>query len=112
MPEDDFGRFEHEGWQRVAQKYDSVWASSTRQFIPPLLDAVEVGPGISLLDVGSGPGYVAAAAADRGATVTGVDFSSEMVRIATNLFPTLNFRVGDAQQLPFGDGSFDRIVAN
>jgi hypothetical protein len=28
-----FAKFEHEGWQRVAGKYDSVWASSTRQFI-------------------------------------------------------------------------------
>ena len=37
-----FAKFEHEGWQRVAGKYDSVWASSTRQFIPPLLDAAEV----------------------------------------------------------------------
>ncbi|HJT80908.1 MAG TPA: hypothetical protein VJ719_06910, partial [Chthoniobacterales bacterium] len=67
---DDFAQFEHEGWQRVAHKYDSVWSSSTRQFIPPLLDAVNVGPGMTLLDVGSGPGYVAAAAADRGATPT------------------------------------------
>src|SRR5437764_1065799 len=112
MPEDDFGRFEYEGWQRVAEKYDSVWASSTRQFIPPLLDATDVGPGMALLDVGSGPGYVAAAAANLGAGVVGVDFSNQMVGIATKLFPALNFRVGDAQQLPFGTDTFDRVVSN
>lgn len=112
MPEDDFGRFEHEGWQRVAEKYDSVWASSTRQFIPPLLDATKVGPGMSVLDVGCGPGYVAAAAAGRGARVIGVDFSSEMVAIATKLFPALKFRVGDAQELPFDSDTFDRVLAN
>ena len=55
---ESFAKFEHEGWQRVAGKYDSVWASSTRQFILPLLDAAEVSGGMSVLDVGCGPGYV------------------------------------------------------
>ena len=112
MAGDDFARFEHDGWQRVANKYDSVWASSTRQFIPPLLEATEVGANMLVLDVGSGPGYVAAAAAELGAKVTGIDFSSEMVGIATKLFPQLEFRVGDAQQLPFDPGSFDRVLSN
>src|SRR5213082_2121084 len=64
---ESFAKFEHEGWQRVAGKYDSVWARSTRQFIPSLLDAAEVNLNMSVLDVGSGPGYVAGAAAERGA---------------------------------------------
>jgi ubiquinone/menaquinone biosynthesis C-methylase UbiE len=109
---DEFGRFEHKGWQRVAAKYDSVWASSTRQFIAPLLDAAQVGSGMSVLDVGCGPGYVAAAAADRGAIAAGLDFSSEMVGIAKKLFPALDFRVGDAQQLPFEAETFDRVLTN
>ena len=109
---DDFAQFEYDGWQRVAHKYDSVWSSSTRQFIPPLLDSVNVGSGMSLLDVGSGPGYVAAAAAERGALPVGLDFSGEMVAIAQQLFPAIEFRVGDAQQLPFPAESFDRVVAN
>src|SRR3954454_15470845 len=112
MSDDNFRRFEHEGWQRVADKYDSVWSSSTRQFIPPLLDALGLEAGMSLLDVGSGPGYVAAAAADRGARSTGLDFSSEMVAIAKKLFPAIDFAVGDAQQLPFSECGFDRVVAN
>ena len=64
---ESFAKFEHEGWQRVAGKYDSVWASSTRQFILPLLDAAEVSGGMSVPDVGCGPGYVSAAATARGA---------------------------------------------
>ena len=108
----DFAQFEHEGWQRVAHKYDSVWSSSTRQFISPLLDAVNLRPGMLLLDVGCGPGYVAAAAADRDVIATGVDFSNEMVEIARKLFPAINFQTGDAQQLPFTAQSFDRVVAN
>ena len=107
-----FTQFEHEGWERVAGKYDSVWSSSTRQFIAPLLEAAEVGPGMSVLDVGCGPGYVSAAAAERGATPIGMDFSQEMVGIAKGMFPRIEFREGDAQDLPFADASFDRVLAN
>ena len=67
-----FAKFEHEGWQRVAGKYDSIWASSTRQFILPLLDAAEVSGGMSVPDVGGGPRYVRAASTARGAIPRGV----------------------------------------
>jgi SAM-dependent methyltransferase len=109
---DAFTEFEHEGWERVADKYDSVWSSSTRQFITPLLDAAEVQAGMSVLDVGCGPGYVSAAATERGATAVGVDFSREMVGIARGMFPRIEFREGDAQNLAFADETFDRVVAN
>lgn len=108
----DFTQFEHEGWQRVADKYDSVWSSSTRQFIPPLLEAAEVTGEMSLLDVGCGPGYVSATAAERGAIPTGLDFSGEMIAIAQKMFPRIEFRQGDAQNLPFADATFDRVLAN
>ena len=107
-----FAKFEHEGWQRVAGKYDSVWASSPRQFIPPLLDAAEVTGSISVFDVGCGPGYIAGAATERGATSRGLDFSKEMVAIAQQKFPRIEFREGDAQNLPFTDATFDRLLAN
>ncbi|PYJ83734.1 MAG: hypothetical protein DME73_01590, partial [Verrucomicrobia bacterium] len=109
---DAFTKFEHEGWERVADKYDSVWASSTRQFIPPLLDAANVAKEMSILDVGCGPGYVSAAAAERGAKPIGLDFSAEMIAIAKKMFPRIDFRQGDAQNLPFANASFDRVVAN
>src|SRR5205085_1205553 len=105
---DAFTQFEHEGWERVANKYDSVWSSSTRQFIPPLLDAADVSETMSILDVGCGPGYVSAATAERGAVPIGLDFSAEMIGIARKMFPQIEFRQGDAQNLPFADASFDR----
>ena len=107
-----FAKFEHEGWERVADKYDSVWSSSTRQFIPPLLDAAAVAESLSVLDVGSGPGYVSAAAAERGAIPIGLDFSNEMIQIARKMFPHIQFQKGDAQNLPFADATFDRVLAS
>src|ERR1700682_3271236 len=103
---DTFTEFEHRGWERVADKYDSVWATSTRQFIPPLLDAAEVSAKMSILDVGCGPGYVSAAAMERGAKPIGLDFSKEMVAIARKMFPQIEFKEGDAQNLPLADTSF------
>ncbi len=109
---ESFAKFEHEGWQRVAGKYDSVWASSTRQFIPPLLDATAISKGMSVLDVGCGPGYVSAVAAARGVTPRGLDFSREMIGIAQRMFPEIEFQEGDAQNLPFVNATFDRVLAN
>jgi SAM-dependent methyltransferase len=76
------------------------------------LEAAEVAPGMSVLDVGCGPGYVSAAVAELGALPIGMDFSGEMVGIAKRMFPRIEFREGDAQKLPFGDASFDRVLAN
>jgi SAM-dependent methyltransferase len=109
---DPFTEFEHEGWERVAGKYDSTWSTSTRQFIKPLLDAADVSSGSSILDVGCGPGYVSAAAAERGAIPIGLDFSSEMIAISKKMWPNIRFQEGDAQNLPFPGEMFDRVVAN
>jgi len=109
---DAFTQFEHEGWERVAGRYDSTWSSSTRQFIAPLLDAAKVSAGMSVLDVGCGPGYVSAACHERAAVPVGIDFSSEMVAIAKKMFSHIRFREGDAQNLTFADEHFDRVLAN
>ena len=110
--DDDFARFEHEGWHRVADKYDSVWSSLTRQFIPHLLTETNVAPGMAILDVACGPGYVSGAAKELGAVPTGTDFSEKMISIARTMFPEISFIQGDAQNLPFDDASFDRVLMN
>jgi ubiquinone/menaquinone biosynthesis C-methylase UbiE len=109
---DDFSRFEYEGWERVADKYDSMWSSLTRQFIPYLVNAVEVSPGMSVLDVGCGPGYVSEAIRKLGAISTGIDFSEKMVAIAKHMFPGIPFAQGDVQNLSCDDASFDRVLVN
>src|SRR5262245_12055875 len=110
--DDDFARFEHEGWQGVADKYDSVWSPLTRQFIPSLLTDAGVSEGMSTLDVACGPGYVSAAVKQIGAVPTGIDFSDKMIAIAKRMFPHIRFSHGDAHDLRFDDGSFDRVVMN
>lgn len=109
---DAFNAFEAAGWQRQAAGYDEFFGAITARLVEPLLDAAEVGHGARLLDVASGPGYVAAKAAERGASVVGVDIAEAMISLARRLHPQLEFRSGDAEALPFPDGSFDAVVGN
>src|SRR5437867_8339427 len=92
-----FAQLEYDGWQRVADKYESAWSGLTKLFIPYLLKSAHIGPNIDVLDVACGPGYVAEAVARLGAKPIGVDFSPEMVRIASERNPRIEFREGDAR---------------
>ena len=105
-----FHEFEHRAWQGVVKLYEDNFGALTAQCIEPLLDAVDIHAGDAVLDVATGPGYIAAAAARRGAEVTGLDFSSAMIAQAGVRHPHIRFREGDAGNLPFADGSFDVVV--
>lgn len=107
-----FRAFEHAGWQSVGGRYHDAFGDLTVQAIAPLLDAVGAGDGARLLDTATGPGYVAAAAAQRGARAIGLDFSAAMLAEARRRHPAVEFREGDVEALPFPDGSFDAAVMN
>jgi SAM-dependent methyltransferase len=109
---DAFRAFEHAGWQEVAAVYDDAFASLTKQTLVPLLDAANVRRGAHVLDVATGPGYVARAALARGAYAVGVDFSSAMIARARRAAPSVEFEEADATALPFADGSFDAVTMN
>jgi ubiquinone/menaquinone biosynthesis C-methylase UbiE len=104
--------FEHAGWERAAHAYEAAFATATRQFIPALLDAAEIAAGLPVLDVACGPGFVAAGAAERGATVRGVDFSAAMLGVARARHPGVVFDHGDAEALPYPDSGFSAVVSN
>jgi SAM-dependent methyltransferase len=107
-----FHDFELEGWNRAAKYYSDAFGSLTTETAGPLLDAVRATTGTRLLDVATGPGFVAAAAATRGASVTALDFSAAMIERAQLFHPAIPFREGDAEALPFDDRSFDAVVMN
>jgi SAM-dependent methyltransferase len=109
---DAFNAFEAAGWETKAAGYDRFFGTITSRLIEPLLDVASVGPGSRVLDVATGPGYVAAAAAQRGASVVGLDISSAMVALASKMHPDVEFRQGDVHDLPLEDGSFDAVVGN
>ena len=107
-----FHAFEQTGWQRSAGFYADAFGALTAQTAGPMLDAVGASQGTRLLDVASGPGFIAGAAASRGAAIVGLDFSAAMVAEARRRLPALTFQEGDAQALPFDAASFDAVVMN
>ena len=107
-----FHEFELDGWQHASDGYHRYLGSLTSQTIGPLLDSVAAAGGASLLDIASGPGYVAMEAKRRGWAPVGIDFSEAMVAMARKLNPGIEFQVGDAQALSFQDAAFDRAVMN
>src|SRR5437762_643502 len=107
-----FREFEHDGWQRAAEHYVDAFGAVTARAAGPLLDAVAAGSATELLDVATGPGFVAAEAASRGARVIGVDFSSAMIAAAGRRYHDILFREGDAEALAFDGDTFDAVVMN
>jgi SAM-dependent methyltransferase len=66
--------------------------------------------GIKLLDLATGTGVAARAAARRGASVIGVDRSPGMLEAARELSPGIDLRLADAYELPFDRGTFDAVT--
>jgi SAM-dependent methyltransferase len=113
MDTEAFRDFERAAHDRVAGGYHDFFEPVTRGTIATLLDAAGARAGSRVLDVATGPGAVAAAAAARGASmVVGVDLSPKMVTLASSLHTGVEFREADAEALPFDAGAFDSVVCN
>lgn len=103
--------FERQGHDALATSYHAFFAAVTALATSPLLDAVHLRPGTRLLDVATGPGALAAAAANRGARAVGIDLSPQMIELARRLHPAIDFREADVERLPFADDTFDAVVS-
>ena len=102
---------------RYAVSY-GVAADSYARILDPTLEPVarrivelaDPGAHSGVLDIATGTGLVARAAAAAGASVIGIDISPGMVALARMLAPGTEFVVGDAADLPFPSASFDTLT--
>jgi ubiquinone/menaquinone biosynthesis C-methylase UbiE len=80
-----------------------------------LCETVDLRPGQKVLDVATGSGNTALAAARRECEVTGIDYVESLVEQARLRAATerlrITFQVGDAEKLHFPDGSFDAVLS-
>jgi SAM-dependent methyltransferase len=72
-------------------------------------------PGENILDLATGTGWTSRSLARRGAKVTGVDIAGDLIADARRRAAAENFaieyRIGDAENLPFADGDFDAVIS-
>jgi SAM-dependent methyltransferase len=108
----DFDAYARKLWTGRADAYERGFARLTVYTAGPLLDAAGVGAGTRVLDVGTGPGVVAGAAAARGARVTAIDAEPSMVEAAARNVPGLDVRLAVLPDLPLPDGEFDVVTGN
>ena len=105
----------------IKKRQQATWASGDYHMIATqiqivselVIEALDVHSTERVLDVATGSGNAAIAAARRGCTVVGVDYVPELLdrarRRADAEGLTIDFVVGDAETLPFDDDSFDVV---
>jgi SAM-dependent methyltransferase len=89
------------------------WATSEYQQVPTYEEAIRrvgIRRGERVLDVGCGAGAFLRLAADRGAHVFGLDASEALIELARSRVPEAELRVGEMEELPYADGSFDLVT--
>jgi SAM-dependent methyltransferase len=102
-----------ETFRASAEAYDRHVGRYGRQLAEALIGFAGVEPGMRVLDVGCGPGALAAALAGRvgGPHVAAVDPSEPFAAACRARLPEVNVVVAAAETLPFADDTFDVVLS-
>lgn len=110
-PFKEFKQRQREGW-----KFFAPLEASTTLSAAQLVNFAEIRPNQAVLDVGTGTGVVAVTARRRGARVSGLDLTPELLQRAREHctiagIDDIEWKEGDAESLPYADGSFDVVMS-
>jgi SAM-dependent methyltransferase len=114
-----FRRVQRYGWDAATQAYDRGWVPQLERLTRACVARAALAPGERVLDVATGPGVAAfAAAAAVGSTgaVTGIDISERMVDCATEKalargLDNVRFARHDMESTGAPDGAFDAVTS-
>jgi ubiquinone/menaquinone biosynthesis C-methylase UbiE len=102
----------------AAAEYDRAFAHVSRHFLPFLLRAAGVAPGMRVLDIATGTGLAAEEAlkvVGPSGRLVAADLSASMVEQARQRLgraPNITFAVEDGQALSLGQGTFDALICS
>lgn len=101
-------------WGQGGRAYDDI-SFAVSDALAHAAQRLNATAGQRILDVATGTGWSARNAARRGAHVTAVDISAELlaaaVELSAHVRPPISFRRGDAEALPFDDAGFDGVIS-
>lgn len=97
-------------WDAAATDYEKV-SLHLGDAIDHAIGRLAPRAGERILDIGTGTGLAARRLAALGARATGIDLGAELIETARTLAPAVDFRVADAEQLPFDEGAFDGAIS-
>lgn len=99
-------------YDEIAEAYERVHAPRLAEVARDLVAFAGIGGGTNVLDVGTGTGVAAEAAADVGARAVGIDPSKGMLEVGRRERPSIAFVAAEAIDLPFRNGAFDAVTGN
>jgi SAM-dependent methyltransferase len=97
-------------WGQYPQEWSTIQEATGLAGYEYVLAHLQWRKGITLLDVGCGSGVFAAMANAKGAAVTALDATPSLIEAAKQRAPAVNFLVGEMEELPFEDHSFDIVT--
>ncbi len=100
-----------EGWGRLAVDFATLSEPANCREYVALHHHLGVAPGDRLLDMACGAGLAVELATILGAVCSGIDASPRLIAVARDRTPHADLRVGDMQQLPWPDASFDVVTS-
>jgi ubiquinone/menaquinone biosynthesis C-methylase UbiE len=96
-------------WGQRVQDWASIQEATGKAGYDFALGSINLNPLITLLDVGCGSGYFCQMASELGAIVTGIDATPELITEAKKRVPKAAFLVGEMEELPFAQDTFDFV---
>lgn len=116
MPSSDHNAIVRQEFTQQAQAYAANPSITDHTRLIRLVQAVHPQARTRVLDVATGPGYVAMAFAEAGCEVLGIDLTEAPLSIADQQrqargLTNLRFQLGDAEHLPFKEEEFDIVVS-
>lgn len=100
-----------DGWGHSVVEFATLLEPGNAREYVALHQLLSVSDGDRVLDVACGSGLALEFAGLRGARCAGIDASARLLQVAADRMPGADLRVGDMQQMPWGDESFDVVTS-
>ncbi|NOT34580.1 MAG: class I SAM-dependent methyltransferase [Candidatus Eisenbacteria bacterium] len=101
-------------WSAGGSDYDQI-SRGISDSIEHCVMRLNPRPGERILDLSTGTGWTSRLVTRRGATVIGADIAADLLEAAranaTAAGLSIEYQLGDAENLPFSDGEFDAVVS-